>query len=82
MESNCKIFCVTYEDNTKDTLMVFKENVEESFIKNKIFQHLKETNGEIYDDDELHDATDDIIRECSWTNGCDDYYLENSTLYE
>lgn len=82
MKSNCKIFCVTYEDNTKDILMVFGENTENSTMNKHIYQHLKETNGEIYDDDELKEAANNIIRGCTWTNGCDEYYLDDSIFIE
>lgn len=82
MEKNCNIFCVTYEDNTKDNLMVFGEEIDKKEMKHHIFQHLKETNGEVYDNDELKEAADNIIHGCTWYNGGDEYYLETSTLFE
>lgn len=81
MEKKCNVFCVTYEDGTKDCLIVFSDNTDKEIIQRKIVDHLKQVHEDIYTQAELTEAAQLIINGDVWANGCDAYYFESCELF-
>ena len=80
-----KVFFVTYnDDDTKFPIMAFDNSLSNDNMKELIYSHFKddECMREIYDDEDLKKAAEIIVENNElWSNGEEDYYVEDVTEY-
>lgn len=81
MKKKCNVFCVTYDNNAKNCLIVFSDNTDKEIIQLKIVEHLKQVHENICTQAELTEAAQIIINGGVWINGCDTYYFECCELF-